>query len=172
MLRTFFCAIVWLLLYLPLAAAETMDNERLHELIVRVAPEAEGQPGYWRFQLEQIPVTVVTDEKHDRMRILVPIAQTSDLDQAQLYRILQANFDSALDARYAIAKDILWGAFIHPLAALDDEQFLSGLGQTLNLALTFGGSYSSGALVFQGGDAAQEQGRALIDELIRKGLAI
>jgi len=39
---------------------------------------------------------------------------------------MQANFDSALDARYAIAKGKLWSAFIHPLSELNEEQFFSG----------------------------------------------
>ncbi len=66
---------------------------------------------------------------------------------------MQANFDSALDARYCIAKDILWAVFIHPLSELSDEEFISGLAQTINLAATYGSTFSSGALVFQGGDS-------------------
>ncbi len=31
---------------------------------------------------------------------------------------MQANFDTALDARYAIAKGALWSTFIHPLSDL------------------------------------------------------
>ena len=66
----------------------------------------------------------------------------------------------------------MWSAYIHPLAALDDEEFLAGVGQTVNLALTYGESYSSGALVFGGGDSNDLQRRELIDELLRKGLSI
>ena len=82
---------------------------------------------------------------------------------------MQANFDSALDARYSIAKDIIWGAFIHPLQELKDEEFLSGVGQAVNLALTYGEAYSSGGLIFGGGDSQSLRQRELIDRLLEKG---
>jgi len=83
------------------------------------------------------------------------------------------NFDSALDARYAIAKGVVWGTYIHPLAVLEEKEFISGVGQVVNLALTFGTSYSSGALIFQGGDSQElQQRRQLIDDLLKKGLEI
>ena len=85
---------------------------------------------------------------------------------------MQANFDTALDARYAIAKDTLWSAFIHPLHSLDDEAFLLGLGQVVNLVNTFGSSYTSGLLIFRGGDSGGIREKELLDELIGKGLAI
>ena len=69
-------------------------------------------------------------------------------------RILQANFDTALDARYAIARNVLWSTFIHPLSSLSDKEFLSGLGQAINIVINYGKSYSSGALSF-GGEEVQ-----------------
>lgn len=56
----------------------------------------------------------------------------------ELLRLLQANFDSALDARYAVARGILWAVYIHPLSALTDREFLPGLGQTVNIVRTYG----------------------------------
>ncbi len=38
------------------------------------------------------------------MRVLIPIEGTDDLLKDELLRLMQANFDSALDARYAIAQ--------------------------------------------------------------------
>jgi hypothetical protein len=61
---------------------------------------------------------------------------------------------------------MLWSAFIHPLSDLSDHQFIDGLAQTVNLAATFGTTYSSGALVFGGGDSQGEQNkyyRAIIE---------
>jgi hypothetical protein len=85
---------------------------------------------------------------------------------------MQANFDSALDARYAIAKETLWSAYIHPLSTLSDEDFLSGLGQTVNLVDTFGSSFSSGSSTFIGGDSSGLKEKELIKELLKKGKAI
>lgn len=149
-----------------------MNNQRLAELITKIDKSVQGKPGYWVVVVEGREVTIITDERADRMRIIVPITPTKNIDKDRLYRLMQANFDSALDARYSIANDILWAAFIHPLSGLGDEEFLSGLGQTVNLALTYGDSYSSGALVFGGGDSQSLQRRQLIEKLLHDGLAI
>lgn len=146
-----------------------MDNQRLGELIKRIDKSAQGKPGFWRFIVEGREVSVITSEKANRMRIIVPIAPATKLSNEKLIRMMQANFDSALDARYSIAKDIVWGAFIHPLRELNDEEFLSGVGQAVNLALTYGEAYSSGALVFGGGDSQNLRQRELIDRLLEKG---
>lgn len=143
-----------------------MDNARLQALIKGIATDIEGQPGYWRFNIESFPVSVITDEKADRMRIIVPVAEVGAMGTERLLRLMQANFDSALDARYSIAQGLLWSTFIHPLSALSDRQFIDGLAQTVNLAATYGGSYSSGALIFRGGDSQGEQDktyRAIIE---------
>lgn len=149
-----------------------MNNKHLSELIHRIDKSAQGKPGYWVFVVEGREVSVITDEKADRMRIIVPVAPTEKIEKDLLYRLMQANFDSALDARYSIANDILWSAFIHPLSELGDKEFLSGLGQTVNLALSYGESFSSGALVFGGGDSQSLRRRKLIDKLLRDGLTI
>ena len=117
----------------------------------------------WQFQLEDTQVLVVTDPIAERMRIMVPIIQAEALNVDILARLMQANFDSALDARYAIANGLLWGTYIHPLTSLSEEQFLSGLGQTLSIVQTFGTSFSSGAVVFGGGDSQD-----IIDEQVEE----
>jgi len=149
-----------------------MNNARLDALIKRIDNKAQGKPGYWRFTVEGVSVTVITDEKADRMRIMVPVIPVDKLDPETLTRLLQANFDTALDARYAVAKGILWSAYIHPLSPLQDKEFLEGLGQVVNLNETFGSSYSSGSLMFRGGDSKDLQRRKLIDDLLKKGLSV
>jgi len=151
------------------SAQQAMNNQHLQVLIKSVAEEVQGRPGFWEFTLQEYPVTVITDERADRMRIIVPVARVGDIDSVQMKRLMQANFDSALDARYSIAKGVLWSAFIHPLSELSDHQFIDGLAQTVNLAGTFGTSYSSGALIFGGGDSKQEQGRRYREIIEREG---
>lgn len=146
-----------------------MNNKRLGELITRIDESAQGRPGFWEFIVEGRNVKVITDENANRMRIIVPIAPAKEIHNDRLVRMMQANFDSALDARYAIAKEVVWGTFIHPLRELNDKEFLSGLGQAVNLALTYGESYSSGALIFGGGDSKSLRRRELIDRLLDKG---
>ncbi len=149
-----------------------MNNGRLESIIHRLDKDAEGRNGLWQLKIGNHAVTVITDETADRMRIVIPVTETSDLTEKHLYRIMQANFDSALDARYAIAKEILWSAYMHPLSTLTDEDFLSGLGQTVNLVDTFGSTFSSGAPTFIGGDSKNLKEKELIKELLRKGKAI
>lgn len=147
----------------------TMTLDRMDEIVLRLDENAVREGGMWNFKVADVPVVIVTDEKNDRMRIMVAIRKIDDIGADELMRLLQADFDSALDARYAVAHDVLWSAYIHPLAALHDRQFISAIGQTVNLALTYGTSYTSGALVFGGGDSQQLLRRKLIDELLKKG---
>ena len=150
---------------------QRMDNQQLQKLIEHVAGNVEGKPGFWQFDLQGFQTTVITDEKADRMRIIVPVAAIADIDNDRLFRIMQANFDSALDARYSIAKDVLWSAFIHPLSALSDHQFVDALAQTVNLAATYGTTYSSGALIFSQGDSHEEQNK-YYQEIIERANSI
>jgi hypothetical protein len=113
-------------------------------------------------------VIVITDPIAERMRIMVPIGDAGLLSQELLTRLMQANFDSALDARYAIAQDVLWGTFIHPLTSLDEKGFVSGLAQAIAVADNFGGSFSSGAMVFGGGDSPKIQAQELLELLKKK----
>lgn len=148
-----------------------MSNARLGVLIQRLDPGAQSDGGYWQLRVAERDVTVISDDGADRMRILTGVVRAEDLSRTQLYRLMQANFDTALDARYSIAKSILWSTYLHPLSALTDEQFLLGLGQVINLANTYGSSFSSGALIFGGGDSGEQQ-RQLIQDLMEKGLEI
>ena len=102
------------------------------------------------------------------MRAMSPIRPAAGLSQADLERMMQANFDSALDARYAIANGTLWSVFIHPLSPLERDEFISGLGQVANVAQSYGTLYSGGALQFGGGDSGGLQ-RQLLDELLKRG---
>ncbi len=156
------------MLSLPARAEEPMTLERLGEIIQAVDPEAEAAGTSFQLTVGDVPVVVVTDPRADRMRAMVPIRAAEELDPEELYRMMQANFDTALDARYALAQGRLWSVFIHPLSPLGKDEFLSAVGQVVNLALTYGSSYTSGALSFGGGDS-NELHRQLIEELLKKG---
>lgn len=137
------------------AEGHPMDNARIDAMLRELDVEIEGRPGFWYLEYGGHPAYVVTDEAADRMRIIVQIAPASQLTQEDLYRMMQANFDTALDARYAIARDILWSAYIHPLSPLTDAQFRAGFAQAISLAENYGTTYSSGGLRFGGGDNPQ-----------------
>ena len=145
-----------------------MTPERLGELILRVDADAVLDGTTWLMTIEGTEAVVIFDPGADRMRIMIPIQPAGELEQAQLLRLMQANFDSALDARYAIAQGTLWGTYIHPLSTLTDEEFLVGIGQTVNVVTSYGTSYSSGLFIFGSGDSAEIERQRLIDELRRQ----
>lgn len=134
---------------------EKMTNARLGEVIKRLDEDSKGGPGFWQISVSEHVATVITDEQADRMRIVIAVADAESLEKEHLFRLLQANFDTALDGRYAIARGRVWATFIHPLGDLTEDEFFSGLLQVVNLVETYGTSFSSNTLQFSGGDAEQ-----------------
>lgn len=145
-----------------------MTMDRLAAIVLALDPEASQRGPTMEFTINDVPVVVIADPRADRMRAMVPIRSVEDLDAAELLRLMQANFDSALDARYAVAQGRLWGVFIHPLSPLERDQLISGLAQTVNVALSYGQSYSGGASVFGGGDSSGIY-QQLLDDLQQRG---
>lgn len=146
----------------PEPPSQGMTVEQLDELLRKIDPELEQNANSWELQFNDRPIIVISDPVADRMRIMSPVISSAELEPAEMYRLLQANFDSALDARYAVAQDILWSVFIHPLSPLDNDQLANGLIQVFNAAITFGTTYNSGIATFGGGDSNAE-----LDELRR-----
>ena len=144
---------------------DSMDNEQLENLLRRFDPDLKGETGQWLVTVNEFTAQIITDENANRMRIIIPLLQTEDLTQTELYRLLQANFESALDARYAIAQGLVWSTFIHPLSSLTEEELISAMAQTFNAAVTYGTTYSSGLFHFRGGDNRGE----IFDEIIERG---
>ena len=146
-----------------------MTVERMHAIIKRLDPEFVGQPGLWQLRVSNIGIRVITDENADRMRIIIPIRKADEITKEELFRIMQANYDSALDARYAVGQGLLWSTFVHPLSTLDDRDFISGLGQAINIVTSYGKTYSSGLFTYGGGDSSELIEKQLIEELMEKG---
>ena len=138
--------------------AQNMNNERLGTLIDSVADSVDGQLGYWQAMVGERLILVITDEGHNRMRIISPIMESKDLEEKYLKNALIANFHTALDVKYAISEDILWSVFIHPLKELSNHQVKDAIQQVFYAAETFGSTYSSTDLVFPGGAGEGEEG--------------
>lgn len=140
-----------------------MTLERLDRLIRSIDSEARRQDSQWQFKVGDVALVAIADGKADRMRVMLPAAKADALTREVLYRALQADFDAALDARYAIANGVVWTVFLHPLGSLHEEDFLSGMAQVIVAAQTFGTTYTSGSLVFGGGDSNEAHRRLLED---------
>jgi hypothetical protein len=129
-----------------------MKLEELLALLERTVEDFRASPTHWQFAHQDIPMACLVDANFDRMRFIAPITETADLDDASKEAVLEANFHTALDARYASSNGLLFAAFIHPLGSLDERLARSALDQVASLVLTFGNQYTSGSLEFVGPD--------------------
>ncbi len=149
-------------------APVNMDLDRMETILTALDPQTERAGAAFRLTIEDVPVLIVTDPLADRMRAMVPIRSAEGLSSEDMTRMMQANFDSALDARYAVAEGRVWAVYIHPLSPLRDDQLISGVGQTVNAALSYGTLFSSGAVQFGRGDSRGEQ-QKLLERLQERG---
>lgn len=152
-------------------AEPPMTAERLIRIAIALDPEARVVGPGLEMTIADVPILIVMDPAANRMRAMVPIASAEGLGEADLLRMMQANFDSALDARYAVANGRVWGVYLHPLAELERDQLISGLAQVVSVAQTYGSFYSSGGAQFGSGDSAKLH-RELLQELLDRGEAL
>lgn len=156
-LRSILFTFLLALLSFPLQAQD-MNNESLEKILYVVSDTLIGQAGAWEFIVEELPMICLTDETHNRMRIISPIAEMSEITDEQVKEAMEANFHSALDVKYAISSDVMWVAYIHPLKELTKDQVLSAISQVYYGHLTFGTSYTSSDLAFPNiGEPAPEE---------------
>ena len=120
----------------------------MHAVLTEIGDEVVGDDGAWEFQVGEVHVACLTDTRFDRMRLIAPVVETDALSDEHSQACLEANFHTALDARYATSEGVLYAAFLHPLESLDVELFRSALAQVVSLVQTFGTEYSGGTLVF------------------------
>ena len=125
-----------------------MSNRKLSRLLGKMAGQVEGQEGAWNINYRGIPMAIFTSPPHDRMRIVSPIPNGQVIQPSKMTILLKANFDRALDARYALYQGRLWSVYLHPLSSLTEDELKAALDQVANLVKTYGSTYSSGHLQF------------------------
>ena len=133
-----------------------MTSSAIGKLLDSYLSELEGEDGFWRGVREEVQIFVLSDDSHDRMRIMAPIGELKDLDAKVLQLLLEANYDRALDAKYALRGKEVWSVSVHPLATLAPDDFASFLDQVVRLVKNTGSSYASSDLVFGGGNGDDE----------------
>ena len=125
-----------------------MTHGTLARLLERLLEDMEGSDGFWHGQRGDVTVYVVSDVEHDRMRIMAPIGELSVTDSGFLSILLQANFDRALDAKYALRKKELWSVFMHPLSTIVPDDLGTFVDQVVQLVKNTGTTYASSDLIF------------------------
>lgn len=135
-----------------------MNNFKMDEIIRRVADTVDGIPGRWQFVYKDRMMIAITDANANRMRIISPIAELSQIDEEYKTKALTANFHTVLDAKYAISDDYIWAVFVHPLRELTEAQLEDAIKQVYYAGATFGTIYTSTDLYFPGsaGQKAEE----------------
>jgi hypothetical protein len=125
-----------------------MTQTRMEIIFGEQVDAIEGPSGAIRTQVDGINVYLISDSSNDRMRIVAPIALIAGLDARVLSVMLDANFSTALDARYASSEGVIYSIYLHPISSLTPELIRSALDQVLSLVKTFGTTYSSGVIEF------------------------
>lgn len=139
------------------SAQEGMNNQKMDEIFQKQVQRVEGLPGSWQLFHDDRILLVLTDEAHNRMRIFSPIVEEKDIEKEHLVQMLEANFHTALDAKYSLYEGFVVSVFTHPLKELTEEQLIDAMNQVNNLAITFGTTYSSTDIIFGSGEDKKEQ---------------
>lgn len=133
---------------LHLAAQKGMTNKKMDKIFKEEASKVEGTMGNWQMIYEERLLFVLTDEAHNRMRIFTPVVEEKELDERLLKHMLEANFHSALDAKYSLYEGFVVTVYTHPLKELTEAQLKDAMQQVATLAYTFGTTFSSTDLIF------------------------
>lgn len=135
-----------------------MTTSAIGKLLDSYLTDLEGEDGFWRGMREDVQLFVLSDDSHDRMRIMAPIGELKDLETKVLQQLLEANYDRALDAKYAMRDKEVWSVSVHPLATLAPDDFASFLDQVVRLVKNTGSTYASSDLVFGAGRSGTSDG--------------
>jgi len=129
-------------------SSQEMNNEELGKIIYVLADSLRGKAGNWQFVIKDRLLICVTDSTNNRMRIMSPIIEQKKLAYTDMLKVMEANFHTALDVKYAISNDLLWSIFIHPLRELSRAQVVDAIQQVYIAAMTYGTTYNSSGLTF------------------------
>ena len=86
----------------------------------------------WQIKNSQIHLLVILSEDHSWLRLLSPIASSSEA-QSLLPQLLEDNFDVTQEVRYALNQNVLWGVYHHRLESLTTEDFQSAIASLATL---------------------------------------
>ncbi len=132
-------------------AQKEMTNKKMHSIFKKEASSLEGDLGAWQLEYGGHLIIAITDENANRMRLFTPVLEAEKLERGQMRKMLEANFHSALDAKYSLYKELVVSVFTHPLKELTEEQLIDAMRQVVTLAQTFGTSYTSTDWVYGSG---------------------
>ena len=125
-----------------------MTGQGLAALLPSLLTEMDGEPGFWSGNRDEVPVYILCDESHNRVRVMAPVGELRELDSEFLALLLRSNFDRALDAKYTMRGKELWSVFVHPLSTLASDDLGLFVDQVVQLVKNTGTTYASTDLIF------------------------
>ena len=134
-----------------------MTNQIMERILKEKVEYLEGVLGNWQMIYQERLVFILTDETNNRMRIFTPFIEVDSLQAGEANQLLEANFHSALDAKYCLFEGLAMSVYTHPLRELTKDQFQDALLQVVTLANNFRGSFSSTDLLFSPGVQEKEE---------------
>jgi hypothetical protein len=146
------------------ANAQHMSERKVEKVFKKLDLEVEGDEGVWMVNFSDRWVLVFADDAADRMRIFTPVVNRDEIGSEEWERMLEANFHTALDAKYGLYNEYVISVFSHPLSYLNEFQIMNALEQVVNLADTFGSSYASTSILFGKASATEDNNEELVAE--------
>lgn len=145
---------LWVLCFLMIPLinhAQDMDFKKLKLVLAKEAVIVQESGNVVIYELNGVKIYLITDENANRMRLMAGIIETGELTKKDMSTLMEANYDRALDAKYAISDEVLWAVYVHPLQELYEKQIVDALYQVFALVKNYGTSYTSTDMIF-GGD--------------------
>ncbi len=155
--KSFFLSTTLLFTIIFSTYSQDMKPGKLQQIITQVSDSSIVKGNNIQFLYKQTMLICVFDEKANRMRIISPIIDRSQLKEEHLLNSLVANFHSALDVKYALSDEIIWSVYTHPLKELKEYQLEDAIQQVYLANKSFGTTYSSTNLVFPGNTKKEQK---------------
>lgn len=86
----------------------------------------ESSSDVWEVETTQFRLLVLLSEDKNWLRMLIPIAPITEVRQF-LEQILEANFDTTQEIRYALHQNVLWGVFQHNFLTIAPEDLKAAI---------------------------------------------
>ena len=119
-----------------------MNTDQIETLLKSRFDNVELVNDRWEVSVGMSRLIVMAHHDTDRLRIMVPVAAVDHPDPQTFQRLLEANFITTMDARYAIYSDVLWAVFLAPLSTVSEHLFDTAITEVLQpLANNTGSSY-------------------------------
>ncbi|MGJ3245876.1 MAG: hypothetical protein ACFE0I_07360 [Elainellaceae cyanobacterium] len=123
------------------------------------------EPDSWQVEQGNSRILVLLSEDLSWMRVLITIAPQIEAAPF-LSQLLEANFDTTQETRYALSQGILWGVFQHDRESLTSSDFKRAIARLISLqqkGLSDAFNQLAETQILQIIQAAKQRGQSLED---------